>query len=311
MKKMGCLGGIFSLMFLGMGVIFVCVLFFSLMDGMGRAVLPPAYQEAYERWLAGEMPDDPAFEVVTDAFTGDVPPCQPSEMAWPVVDEGYFTQGFDEALHHGVDIGLIEGTPVGSPSDGVVVWAGYDYSGYGNLVVVANGETRFYLAHLSEVTVSPGHRVEAGETVGLSGNTGFSTGPHLHFEVRVNGSAVNPFLLMGQQVCTTAEGGTGGTTGIAFAPAVRWSLPDGWRGYAHQAVLDPSPKPGAALVRVAGPDRLYVWPDGFPEMAVEDGGAFRNTEAVLFGPQPGVVWGRVIVVPDTETLLSVWREGTP
>lgn len=95
-------------------------------------------------------------------------------------------------LHAGVDIGVSVGTNVYSAESGVVLSAGWQ-SGYGNAVVIMhdNGLTTLY-GHLSAFNCSSGQRVNRGDLVAYSGNTGGSTGPHLHFEVRLNGSAVDP-----------------------------------------------------------------------------------------------------------------------
>jgi murein DD-endopeptidase MepM/ murein hydrolase activator NlpD len=95
-------------------------------------------------------------------------------------------------MHEGIDIAVGEGTPVTAAAAGTVIYAGW-MGGYGNLVVVdhGNGLSTAY-AHNSSLAASVGQSVAAGEVVSYSGNTGNSTGPHVHFEVRVNGSAVDP-----------------------------------------------------------------------------------------------------------------------
>jgi murein DD-endopeptidase MepM/ murein hydrolase activator NlpD len=94
--------------------------------------------------------------------------------------------------HTGIDLGAPEGTPVPAAHDGVVVAAG-PRGRYGNAIEVAHpdGSTTLY-AHLSEVEVTPGDRVREGEELGLVGQTGRTTGPHLHLEVRRAGHFVNP-----------------------------------------------------------------------------------------------------------------------
>ncbi len=98
----------------------------------------------------------------------------------------------DNRFHAGVDIGAPSGTPVLSIDAGTVAVAATN-SSYGNYVVVShgNGISSLY-AHLSSMAVSAGTNVTQGQTVGYVGSTGWSTGPHLHFEIRVNGSAVDP-----------------------------------------------------------------------------------------------------------------------
>ena len=94
--------------------------------------------------------------------------------------------------HQGVDWGVSTGTTVFASSGGKVVSAGWN-GGYGYSVLIQHPDgrqTRY--AHLSKITVSAGEYVSQGERIGLSGNTGNSTGPHLHFEIIINGTAVNP-----------------------------------------------------------------------------------------------------------------------
>ncbi|NUM48252.1 MAG: M23 family metallopeptidase, partial [Anaerolineales bacterium] len=105
--------------------------------------------------------------------------------------QGRFTQYFHEG-HNGIDLAIVTGTPIQTTMDGTVIHAGWNNQGYGNLVIVENGPYRTYYAHLSEIPVEVGQTVRAGEVIGLSGNTGNSTGPHLHYEVRYNGHALNP-----------------------------------------------------------------------------------------------------------------------
>lgn len=97
--------------------------------------------------------------------------------------------------HDGLDLAVAERTPVVAAAAGTVARVAPTAAsgGYGNLVVLDHGgavETRY--AHLSGFAVSPGQTVTAGQTLGWSGNTGNSTGPHLHFEIRVNGAPIDP-----------------------------------------------------------------------------------------------------------------------
>ncbi len=95
-------------------------------------------------------------------------------------------------LHAGLDIAVPAGTPVKACRDGKVILA-RNAGGYGKLVIIdhGNGLTTRY-GHNSVLSVKPGQRVARGQVIARSGSTGLSTGPHLHFEVRKNGSAVNP-----------------------------------------------------------------------------------------------------------------------
>lgn len=95
-------------------------------------------------------------------------------------------------LHAGIDLAAGMGSPVRAAAAGVVVSGGWE-SGYGQVVRVRHADgTQTVYAHMSAVLVDGGDRVRAGALVGREGNTGRSTGPHLHFEVRVNGTPVNP-----------------------------------------------------------------------------------------------------------------------
>ena len=109
--------------------------------------------------------------------------------------EGIVTSNFgwrDGSRHNGIDIDLKTGDPVVAAFDGKVRIAG-NYGGYGNVVVVRhyNGLETLY-AHLNKIKVKPGQEVASGQLVGLGGNTGRSTGSHLHFEVRFKGKPLNP-----------------------------------------------------------------------------------------------------------------------
>jgi murein DD-endopeptidase MepM/ murein hydrolase activator NlpD len=118
---------------------------------------------------------------------------------WPA--RGWVTSDFgtridpysaERKMHQGLDIATPAGQPVYSPSDGTVVFAGTE-GGYGKVLVIDHGygvKTRY--AHLSEILVHTGDRIRRGEKVAAVGNTGRSTGPHLHYEVRVNGIPENP-----------------------------------------------------------------------------------------------------------------------
>ena len=100
------------------------------------------------------------------------------------------------SFHAGIDLAIPEGTPVYAAAPGRVVTAGWD-GGYGLLVVIDHGDGySTYYAHLSQLLVSVGQFVEIGQRIARSGNTGLSTGPHLHFEIRRDGVAVDPLLFL-------------------------------------------------------------------------------------------------------------------
>jgi murein DD-endopeptidase MepM/ murein hydrolase activator NlpD len=96
-------------------------------------------------------------------------------------------------FHSGVDIKARWGDPVGASQAGVVQFAGW-YHGYGNMIIVAHGGgVTTHYAHLSSFDVEVGARVERGAIIGRAGSTGRATSPHLHYEVRLDGNALNPF----------------------------------------------------------------------------------------------------------------------
>ncbi len=123
----------------------------------------------------------------------------------PVKSNFRFTSGFGPRwgrMHSGTDFAGPIGTPIYSTADGVVTHAGWS-SGYGRLIKIRHEfgiETRY--AHLNSMDVTVGQRVSRGERIGAMGNSGRSTGPHLHYEVRVGGEPVNPMIYIraGQNV---------------------------------------------------------------------------------------------------------------
>ena len=122
---------------------------------------------------------------------------QKAPFALPLKDPFRFTSGFGMRwgrLHAGTDFAAPHGTSIYSTADGVVTFAGWQ-SGYGRLVKIQHEfgiETRY--AHLSKIRVKQGQRVSRGQRIGDMGNTGRSTGTHLHYEVRVGGDPVNPMI---------------------------------------------------------------------------------------------------------------------
>jgi len=118
---------------------------------------------------------------------------------WPV--RGWVTSPFGNRIspltgmiqfHEGIDIAAQIGTPVVAPADGVVIKADFE-AGYGNVVELSHGYgLKTIFGHNSRLNVKPGQHVKRGDIIAYTGNTGSSTGPHLHYEVRVNGLPVNP-----------------------------------------------------------------------------------------------------------------------
>ena len=98
-----------------------------------------------------------------------------------------------DSFHYGIDLGIPAGVKAPAAADGTVTFAGWSY-GYGNYVVVEMADgTSFAYGHLDDIWVNVGDIVKKGDIVGLVGNTGVSTGPHMHIEHIINGERVDPF----------------------------------------------------------------------------------------------------------------------
>ena len=127
---------------------------------------------------------------------GPLPSPSAAGFIWPL--EGTVTSGFGYRwgrMHEGIDISVPEGTPIRAVADGTVilVQSEYESGGYGNYSCIDHGGgLSTCYAHQSSFATSVGARVSQGDLIGYSGNTGNSTGPHLHFEVRINGAATDP-----------------------------------------------------------------------------------------------------------------------
>jgi murein DD-endopeptidase MepM/ murein hydrolase activator NlpD len=127
---------------------------------------------------------------------GPMPSPSAAGFIWPV--EGTVTSGFGYRwgrMHEGIDISVPEGTPIRAAADGTVILeqSEYESGGYGNYTCVDHGGgLSTCYAHQSSFAVSTGASVNQGDVIGYSGNTGHSTGPHLHFEVRINGAPTDP-----------------------------------------------------------------------------------------------------------------------
>jgi murein DD-endopeptidase MepM/ murein hydrolase activator NlpD len=130
---------------------------------------------AQSRMLSSTPSIAPVRGILTDGFGGRSDP---------------FTR--EPGQHNAIDISSAVGQPIRSPADGIVVKAEWA-SGYGNVIYISHGygySTRY--GHLSAFAVRPGARIKRGDVIGYVGSTGRSTGPHLHYEVRVNNNPVNP-----------------------------------------------------------------------------------------------------------------------
>lgn len=162
-------------------------------------------EEEAQRLADEEANADPDTPVDPDDPDEPADPAPPADLGPFVVTHrpvpGIITSSFGSRVHpifgttrnhYGIDLNGSRGDPISAAASGVVLSAGW-MSGYGNTVVISHGDgyTTLY-AHQDELLVSSGDTVSGGDVIGRLGSTGWSTGPHLHWEVRVDGVAVNP-----------------------------------------------------------------------------------------------------------------------
>jgi murein DD-endopeptidase MepM/ murein hydrolase activator NlpD len=162
--------------------------------GESKALADASAQLAAKIQAAQAAPDSgsaPSGDTTTDGSSAPAGP--PATFIWPL--SGPITSPFGMrwgTLHPGIDIGVPSGTPIHAAAAGKVIWCGW-MSGYGNLVMIDHGGGLASLyGHQSRIAASCGESVAQGQLIGYVGCTGFCTGPHLHFEIRVNGSPVDP-----------------------------------------------------------------------------------------------------------------------
>ncbi len=154
--------------------------------------------------IPGVPPPDIPYKAGVVDFTERAPSCPGNQKGpvgsgkfiWPTVFQSISGSHFSDT-HPGVDFAVPTGSPVYAVDAGLVIFAGWSDLGYGNTIVIdhGNGYKTLY-AHLSQVSEYCGAIVTAGHVIGLSGSTGNSTGPHLHFEVRVPGGYLNPLKVL-------------------------------------------------------------------------------------------------------------------
>ena len=123
------------------------------------------------------------------------------ELIWPVPGSSRISSYYGyrvhpifntQKFHSGIDIPAPQGSPIVASDSGIVIYSGWQ-GGYGNVVMISHGnDVVTVYAHNSANVVSVGDYVDAGQTISLCGSTGYSTGPHSHFEVRKNGSTTDP-----------------------------------------------------------------------------------------------------------------------
>lgn len=127
------------------------------------------------------------------------------KLLWPIPGHIRITELFGmrndpingvREMHNGIDLGCPTGTKLLAPADGVVAYEGR-FSGYGNMLMLqCSQHMTLVFAHLKSFIAKKGQSVKRGQVIALTDNTGWSTGPHLHFEVRINGTAKNPMLYL-------------------------------------------------------------------------------------------------------------------
>jgi len=168
-------------------------------DISGEGPLLPTFNESIEQYnFLKSATFSRTFHKYPKAWQANVRP-----SLWPIHGRllssfGRRTDPFsgEGAFHAGVDISARNGTPVKAAADGIVAHA--DWSGaYGRLVVVDHGGgMQTYYAHLSRIDVIPGQEIRRNQLLGASGATGRVTSPHLHYEVRQNGTPINPYVFL-------------------------------------------------------------------------------------------------------------------
>jgi len=175
----------------------------------------PDYRALYMDWRQGDRPE---YQDVA------IPAGSPVDSVNLTSTFGVRTDPFrgSAAMHPGIDLAAPLGTPVYATADGVVDRSEWNDGGYGNLVEIDHGQgiqTRY--GHLSQRIAQAGQHVHRGDLIGLMGSTGRSTGSHLHYEVRIDGRAVNPvpFLQASSTFIAMQRGATIGTPPAIGGPA--------------------------------------------------------------------------------------------
>ena len=140
-----------------------------------------------------------ATQYTASVYNGTVASVADGTKVWPTVYSRINCDYLGYYGHNGVDIGGASGTPIYAYMGGTVTFSGWDTTGYGNCIKIShgNGLVTIY-AHCSALYVSAGQQVSAGQTIAGIGMTGWATGNHLHFEVRINGVPVNPWTYLNQ-----------------------------------------------------------------------------------------------------------------
>lgn len=162
--------------------------------------LTDTYSEhGYDETGSWEKPN--SFRQLYMPYDGELPEYTPGDFRLPIIGKLTSRYGFRKKygrFHQGIDMALSMGDTVKVALPGIVSKIAYQNGGYGNYVVVSHaGNVETVYGHLGASIVTPGQKLEAGDPVGIGGNTGNSTGPHLHFETRYRGIAFDPISWFG------------------------------------------------------------------------------------------------------------------
>jgi murein DD-endopeptidase MepM/ murein hydrolase activator NlpD len=168
-------------------------------SGTFNGAFTPQTQAALARFQANTgLPADGLAGPNVVAALRLPPPRSPITLSWPLtapIGSAFGPRG--DRFHAGIDLIAAQGTPVGAAGQGRVVYAGWRDGGWGDEVTIDHGHgIRAIYAHLSKITVKLGDLVAAGQPVGLVGATGDASGPHLHFELRLRGAAIDPLTAL-------------------------------------------------------------------------------------------------------------------
>lgn len=169
----------------------------------------PSFRELFASWTALDNADtDPFTTVVTPTIEGPVSVPSRNPLNSGRLSSAYGMRTHPvlgrRKRHKGIDLAAPTGTPVYATADGAIARADRSRT-YGLVIYINHGaemETRY--AHLSKLLVADGQQVKKGDLIGYVGSTGRSTGPHLHYEVRVKGLAVNPIPYMNEETTRAA-----------------------------------------------------------------------------------------------------------
>ena len=178
-------------------------------DGLYGPLTRGAVQRAQR--AAGIAVDGLAGPVTIDSLRhGSEPPGDPVRFLRPVpgpIGDGFGAPRGGGRRHQGLDFPVPSGTRIGAAGRGTTIYAAYNFGGYGNLVVIQHrlGFTTWY-AHMSSITSWVGEQVVGGTRIGYVGSTGYSTGPHLHFEVRRYDTPIDPAPLLLPTVAARLQG---------------------------------------------------------------------------------------------------------